>query len=130
MPGRALETGQEACNKIGSSVRARVEHVLGTMENGMSGGFLRTIGYARAQVGVGLMNLTYNLMRIEVLTRHNAKNFYTLLLCWAEFSYNPGLFKVLRHFFMMQLNGKPVRKVFNTCAATATASKRGCSMPL
>jgi hypothetical protein len=39
------------------------------MENDMGGIFLRSIGIARAQVGVGLMNLAYNLKRIEVLIR-------------------------------------------------------------
>lgn len=35
----------------------------------MGGIFLRSVGAARAAVGVGLMNLTYNLARIEVLIR-------------------------------------------------------------
>jgi len=39
------------------------------MENSMGGIFLRSIGAARAKVGVGLMNLTYNLARVEVLIR-------------------------------------------------------------
>ncbi|CAH1199766.1 hypothetical protein NTGBS_40013 [Candidatus Nitrotoga sp. BS] len=50
-------------------VRAQVEHVLGAMENDMVGIFLRSMGAARAKVGVGLMNLTYNLKRIETLIR-------------------------------------------------------------
>ena len=40
------------------------------MENSMGGIFIRTIGIARAKVGVTLMNLTYNLCRIEVLIRN------------------------------------------------------------
>jgi hypothetical protein len=35
----------------------------------MGGLFLRSIGKARAKVGVGLMDLTGNLTRIEMLTR-------------------------------------------------------------
>ena len=35
----------------------------------MGGIFLRSIGAARAAVGVGLMNLAYNLKRIETLIR-------------------------------------------------------------
>ena len=35
----------------------------------MGGIFVRSIGLARAQVNVGLMNLTYNLKRIETLIR-------------------------------------------------------------
>ena len=56
-------------------MRARVEHVFGAMENDMGGIFLRTIGATRAQVGVGLMNLAYNLKRIEVLIRHKVFTF-------------------------------------------------------
>lgn len=56
-------------NTAKSRVRARVEHVFGYQTNSMGGIFLRSIGAARAAVGVGLMNLTYNLARIEVLIR-------------------------------------------------------------
>ena len=58
-----------------SRVRARVEHVFGHMENSMGGIFLRSIGAARAKVGVGLMNLTYNLTRIEMLIRTQVFSF-------------------------------------------------------
>jgi IS5 family transposase len=64
-----LSETQEAANKEKSRVRARVEHVFGTQENDMGGIFLRSIGMARAKVGVGLMNLAYNLKRVEVLIR-------------------------------------------------------------
>lgn len=37
------------------------------MQNSMSGIFVRSIGMARARVNVTLMNLTYNLSRIELL---------------------------------------------------------------
>lgn len=66
---KPLSEAQEASNKRKSSVRVRVEHVFGTMENEMGGIFLRSIGAARAAVGVGLMNLAYNLKRIETLIR-------------------------------------------------------------
>ena len=49
-----------------------MEHVFGHMQNSMGGIFVRTIGIARAKVGVKLMNLTYNLSRIEVLIRNKA----------------------------------------------------------
>ena len=49
-----------------------MEHVFGHMQNSMGGIFVRTIGIARAKVGVKLMNLTYNLSRIEVLIRDKA----------------------------------------------------------
>ncbi len=66
---KPLTEAQELSNTEKSRVRARVEHVFGSMQNEMGGIFLRTIGAARARVGVGLMNLTYNLKRIETLIR-------------------------------------------------------------
>lgn len=66
---KPLTEAQELSNTEKSRVRARVEHVFGAMENDMGGIFLRSIGAARAKVGVGLMNLTYNLKRIETLIR-------------------------------------------------------------
>ena len=68
--GKPLTEAQEVSNKAKSRVRARVEHVFGHMENSMGGIFVRSIGIARAKVGVTLMNLTYNLSRIEVLIRN------------------------------------------------------------
>ncbi len=66
---------QELSNTAKSRVRACVEHVFGHMENSMGGIFLRSIGAARAKVGVGLMNLTYNLARIEILIRTQVFSF-------------------------------------------------------
>jgi hypothetical protein len=70
-----LTEAQELSNTEKSRVRARVEHVFGTMENDMGGIFLRSIGATRARIGVGLMNLTYNLKRIETLIRLKVFNF-------------------------------------------------------
>jgi IS5 family transposase len=72
---KPLSPAQRISNKAKSRVRARVEHVFGHMENSMGGIFLRTIGAARAKVGVGLMNLTYNLSRIEILVRTKVLSF-------------------------------------------------------
>ena len=66
---KPLSEKQRISNKAKSSVRARVEHVFGHMQNSMGAMFLRTIGAARAKAGIGLMNLTYNLARIEILVR-------------------------------------------------------------
>ena len=66
---KPLTEAQALSNTEKSHVRARVEHVFGAMENDMGGIFLRSIGAARAKVGVSLMNLTYNLKRIETLIR-------------------------------------------------------------
>ncbi len=70
-----LTEAQERSNTDKSRVRARVEHVFGAMENEMGGIFLRSIGAARAKVGVGLMNLAYKLKRIETLIRLNVFSF-------------------------------------------------------
>ena len=70
-----LTKEQEQSNTEKSRVRARVEHVFGYQTNSMGGIFLKTIGAARAKVGVGLMNLTYNLTRIEVLIRKKVFSF-------------------------------------------------------
>ena len=70
-----LSSAQELSNTAKSRVRARVEHVFSHMENSMGGIFLRTIGATRAAVGVGLMNLTYNLVRIEILVRTKVFSF-------------------------------------------------------
>ncbi|NEP19578.1 MAG: IS5 family transposase [Leptolyngbya sp. SIO4C1] len=60
---RPLSEQQKADNRERSKTRARVEHVFGTMVNEMGGKMVRTIGIARAEVMLGLKNLTYNLKR-------------------------------------------------------------------
>ena len=59
---RPLTKTQERANRAKSKIRARVEHVFGAMTH-YGGIFIRTIGLARAQTQVGLLNLTYNLER-------------------------------------------------------------------
>jgi transposase, IS5 family len=68
--GKALTDEQNACNKVKSKIRARVEHVFGHMQTSMGGMLIRCIGMARAHVAIGLMSLTYNLTRIECLIRN------------------------------------------------------------
>ena len=64
-----LSDAQQAANRTRSKVRARVEHVFGFQHNSMGGKLIRTIGTARAEVKIGCMNLTYNLMRYLQLTK-------------------------------------------------------------
>jgi len=66
---RPLTDAQKQRNRERSRVRCRVEHVFGFQQNSMGGKLIRTIGLARAQVKIGLMNLTYNLMRYLQLSR-------------------------------------------------------------
>ncbi len=54
---------QKQNNRIKSKTRARVEHIFGFVKNSMNSSVIRTIGKIRAEVQIGLMNLTYNLFR-------------------------------------------------------------------
>lgn len=64
-----LTDKQKASNKEKSSIRARVEHVFGHMQTSLGGMLIRSIGAARAKLNIGLMNLTYNISRVEILIR-------------------------------------------------------------
>jgi IS5 family transposase len=44
-------------------VRSRVEHLFGFNQNSMGGKLIHTIGMVRTKIKVGLMILTYDLMR-------------------------------------------------------------------
>lgn len=61
--GQPLSEARQRVNRNRSKVRALVEHVFGFQENSMGGKFIRTIGLVRATTKIGLMNLTYNMMR-------------------------------------------------------------------
>ena len=60
---KPLTEEQKDRNKIKSSIRVRIEHIFGFVENSMHGSFIRCIGIVRADSTIGLMNLTYNLNR-------------------------------------------------------------------
>jgi IS5 family transposase len=60
---KTLTEEQKECNKKKSSIRVRVEHIFGFIENSMHGSFIRCIGIVRAEATIGLMDLTYNLFR-------------------------------------------------------------------
>jgi len=67
--GQPLSEEQNRRNRERSRVSSRVEHVFGFQENSMGGKLVRTIGLARATMKIGMMNLTYNLMRYVQLRR-------------------------------------------------------------
>lgn len=54
-------------NKKKSRIRVRCEHVFGFMTNSMNGMFIRSIGKLRAQLAIGMKNLTYNFFRLMQL---------------------------------------------------------------
>jgi transposase, IS5 family len=60
---KPLTKRQMKSNRKKSKFRARVEHVFGFMEVSMKKMYVRSIGRIRAEGIIGLMNLTYNLLR-------------------------------------------------------------------
>ena len=60
---KPLTEQQKSDNKEKSKTRARVEHIFGHIVMMMGGKFIRSIGIERANVNIGLKNLTYNLTR-------------------------------------------------------------------
>jgi len=70
-----LTEAQKSSNKEKSRVRARVEHVFGSMTNELGGTTIRTIGHMRAKVQVGLLNLVYNIKRVAALIRRRYFSF-------------------------------------------------------
>ena len=60
---RPLTKKQMKSNHKKSKSRARVEHVFGFMEISMKKMYINSIGQVRAEGIIGLMNLTYNLLR-------------------------------------------------------------------
>ncbi len=70
--GNWLPDGQARENSRRSTIRKRVEHVFGFMQNSMGGKFIRSIGLSRALGNIGLMNLTYNISRYTQLCRLGA----------------------------------------------------------
>ena len=63
---RPLTKTQIRNNTAKSRIRARVEHVFAAMTH-FGGKTLRTIGIARAEIQIGLLNLAYNLKRFVYL---------------------------------------------------------------
>jgi IS5 family transposase len=68
---RPLTGTQKRNNTAKSRIRARVEHVFGAMHH-YGDIFIRTIGKARADFQIGLMNLTYNISRYAYIMGANA----------------------------------------------------------
>jgi transposase, IS5 family len=66
---KPLTDEQKANNREKSKTRARVEHVFGFMEQSMNGLALRSVGIIRSTAIIGLINLTYNIFRYELVVR-------------------------------------------------------------
>jgi hypothetical protein len=61
--------GHKANNRKHRNGRSRVEHVVDFQYNSMGGKRIQDIGVARAEIKIGLMNMTYHLMRYLQLTK-------------------------------------------------------------
>jgi len=64
---KSLTEAERRANKKNSRIRTRIEHVFGFMTNSMNGMFLKYRSLIRNKIGIGLMNLTYNLFRLVQL---------------------------------------------------------------
>ncbi|MBL4873753.1 MAG: IS5 family transposase [Rhodobacteraceae bacterium] len=64
-----LTEQEKKANKRKSKVRARIEHVFGSMTNEQGGLQFRVIGLARNTVKIGMMNIVYNMRRLVSLHR-------------------------------------------------------------
>ena len=64
---KPLTEQQKERNREKSKIRVRVEHVFGFMTNSLRGISVRSIGKARADFNIGLLNLTYNICRYRYL---------------------------------------------------------------
>ena len=60
---RPLTEAQQAENREKNRKRCRVEHVFGFIKGSNRGSCIRSIGFERAAGIIGLINLTYNLLR-------------------------------------------------------------------
>ena len=56
-------------NRLKSSIRCRIEHIFGHIENSMGGDTFEYIGLKRITTAVGLRNLTYNFQRYVQLVK-------------------------------------------------------------
>ena len=64
--GNPVTKTQERNNTAKSHIRARVEHVFAAMQH-FGGKTIRTVGIARAEIQIGILNLVYNLTRYAYL---------------------------------------------------------------
>lgn len=67
--GKPLRKQAKQSNRTKSTVRVRVEHVFGAQTNDMGGTLVRSIGFCRATMRIGLKNLTYNMRRFTQLRK-------------------------------------------------------------
>jgi IS5 family transposase len=64
---RKLTKREQQSNHSKSKIRSRVEHVFGMQKQKAGDLIIRTVGFARASMKIGLRNLSYNMDRLGVL---------------------------------------------------------------
>ncbi len=69
---KPLTDRENKANTRKSKVRARVEHVFGSIKNEQGDLYTRVIGLDRTKVKVGMMNVVYNMRRFVTLNRISA----------------------------------------------------------
>ena len=69
--GKPMPERMRFANAQKSKVRSAVEHVF-AHQKGLMGLFVRTIGWARARLKIGLANLAYNIRRFVWLSERGA----------------------------------------------------------
>lgn len=73
---KPLTEREKKSNARKSKVRARIEHVFGSMTNEQGGMYFRVIGLARNAVKIGMMNMVYNMRRFVTLCTRRAPGVY------------------------------------------------------
>lgn len=73
--GHPLSEKAKKCNKKKSKIRARVEHVFGSITNEQGGLYFKVIGLDRNKLKIGMMNVVYNMRRLVTLSRISAPIF-------------------------------------------------------
>ncbi len=68
---KSLTVREKKSNTRKSKIRARVEHVFGSMTNEQGGLYFRVIGMERNALKIGMMNVVYNMRRF--VTLHNQR---------------------------------------------------------
>ena len=73
---KPLTDREKQSNTRKSTVRARVEHVFGSMTNEQGGLYFRVIGLDRNALKIGMMNVVYNMRRFVTLCKRGVPEVY------------------------------------------------------
>lgn len=71
--GAALTESQKQGNKLISSIRSRIEHAFGFIEESLGGSVVRSTGLIRAKFSITLTSLVYNICRLGQIVRGSGR---------------------------------------------------------